>query len=256
VGPTNSLFDTNPPAVDASIFASGPGTKLEAFNSKGAGGDPGEVREYRNMVACVLGIPPTFLADMETANLATATSLDRPTELNFLEKQEAWREDLLIIAKVVLTASSGATSGKLREAKKKTIVIREARRRWVGGADSGRWIMEASKKPDVGVVEILVNFPAIVEGDVPQLVAAAVAAATTGLLDDKAVAKQLYDLLPDVDNGTELAEEQYPGTITERQKAKDEAAATAPPPAPGQPVKPLEAVKLARKLIEAVEREK
>jgi transketolase len=46
----------------------------------------------------VCGVPETFLADVSTGNLATATTLDRPTELVFMEKQEAWREDLTIIA--------------------------------------------------------------------------------------------------------------------------------------------------------------
>src|SRR6185369_3187941 len=114
-GSGSGVWDTNPPPTAGSIFGSGPGTTLEAFNQKGGGGDPKEVQEYRNMVACVLGIPPTFLADLETANLATATTLDRPTELNFLEKQEAWREDLMTIAMYVLRVSGGATSGKLRE---------------------------------------------------------------------------------------------------------------------------------------------
>jgi hypothetical protein len=58
----------------------------------------------------VVGVPETFLADVSTGNLATATTLDRPTELVFMEKQEAWREDLTIIApRMRLTASITAT---------------------------------------------------------------------------------------------------------------------------------------------------
>jgi hypothetical protein len=253
-GPPNTLWDRNPSAVNASTFVSGPGTTLEAFNTKGAGGDPGEVREYRNMVACVFGIPPTFLADMETANLATATSLDRPTELNFLEKQEAWREDLLTIAKYVLQISSGASGGRIREAKKQQFTIVEAPRRAVKTASGNtRWIMEASKDPRENTIEVTANFPAIIEGDVPQLVNATAVAFKTGVMDDKTAALQFYDLLPGIDDGVRIAEEQYPGTITDRQKQKaDTAAALAAAPIQKN-VKQTEA--LARRLVTAVAEE-
>lgn len=257
-----NAWDTNPPAVDASIMATGPGTKIEAFNTKGAGGDPEEVRQFKLMVCMVFGLPETFFADVQTGNLATATSLDRPTELNFLEKQEAWREDLIIICKYVLGISALAPSGKIREAfggkiaeaamsnEKLNIEIREAGRVWEG--PRGRWIMRAAKTPKQGTIEILVNFPAIVEGDVPALVTATVAAIATGKLDDNVAAKQLYTLLPDVKDGNAIADEQYPGTVTDRQKKKDDAAAAlaAAPTAPFGKAK--EAIGLARKLIAAV----
>ncbi len=259
-------WDTNPTAVDASIMATGPGTKIEAFNTKGAGGDPEEVRQFKLMVCMVFGLPETFFADVQTGNLATATSLDRPTELNFLEKQEAWREDLLIICKYVLSVSMGAASGKLRESRATDttiaidesgrMIVKEAGRVWEGGT-AGRWVMKAAKTPKANVVEVLVNFPAIVEGDVPQLVTATVAAAGTGKLDDNVVAKQLYTLLPDVKNGNEIADEQYPGTVAERQKKKDDAAEklAAAPAGPFQKTKPKEAIQHARRLIEAIDNE-
>lgn len=256
VGPPSNIWDTNPSAVNASVFASGPGTTLEAFNTKGAGGDPGEVREFRNMVACVFGVPPTFLADMETSNLATATSLDRPTELNFLEKQEAWREDLLTIARYVLSISAGASGGRIREAHSRVerwLIVEAPRRAVKTASGNTRWIMEASKKQTTGRIEVTANFPAIVEGDVPEMVKATVAAHGTGTLDDKAVALQLYDQLPGVDNGVEIAEEQYPGTVADRQKAKTDAAAALAAAPINKAVKTTEA--LARRLVTAVAEE-
>ncbi len=63
----------------------------------------------------------------------------------------------------------------------------------------------------------------------------------------------MYALLPDVKDGNTIADEQYPGTVTERQKKKEDAAASlAALPPKGSPVKPAEAVRLARSLIEAV----
>jgi len=225
----SSLWDTNPPTVAGGTFASGPGTKLEAFNTKGAGGDPEEVRQYKLMCCMVVGVPETFLSDMNTSNLATATSLDRPTELNFIEKQEAWREDLLIIAEYVLGVSGKAASGKLREAKRniESIQIREASRKQ---KPNGQWVYEAT--PDKSTdIEIRVNFPNIVEGDVALLVKSTVEAMTLGNLsgtvvgiDERAGVRLLYDQLG-VENGDELIEEAYP-------EATYEADRTIEPPAP------------------------
>jgi len=245
-------WDTNPPAIPGSLFVSGPDTVLKAFNTQGAGGDPSEVKEYRNMVACVFGIPPTFLGDMETSNLATATTLDRPTELNFIEKQEAWREDLVTICRYVLATSKGAASGRLREAYKDTkIVIREAQR--VRSKDGLR-LIEVKEEPKPGEIIINCNFPAILEGDLPAEIEATCKAIDAGI-DIKVGVRALYDLL-DVEDGEELADEQFPGSIAERQKAKDDAAKAAA--APATTIKPSEAKarRLAKELILAVEAER
>ena len=175
VGPNASLWDQNPPAVAGAVFASGPGTELKAFSTKGAGGDPAEVREYKLMVCMVFGLPESFFADMNTSNLATATSLDRPTELNFMEKQEVWREDLVVLATYQLKAALGAASGRLREAKRKDVQIRERAR---VRNSRGRFVYESAAKPDQ--ITVMVNFPSIIEADVPANIASIVNAATFG----------------------------------------------------------------------------
>ena len=116
VGPQAQVWDTNPTPVNASIFASGPGTKLEAFHARGQGLDPSEVKQFATMAAICMDVPPTFLGDLDTANLATATTLDRPTELAFKHKQEAWREFLTKIILFALNTQVRAPGGKLREA--------------------------------------------------------------------------------------------------------------------------------------------
>ena len=242
VGPSSALWDQNPTAVNASIFASGPGTKIEAFKTSGAGGNPEEVRRYLLMCCMVVGVPETFLADVSTGNLATATTLDRPTELCFLEKQEAWREDLVLIANWVLAVSAGAASGKLREARgPKPVVIREAQRRRL---PNGAWkYIEATGGDEI---EVKCTFPAIREGDIPQLVGATVQAMTLGQaqgvtgIDEKAGVRKLYEQLG-IDNGDELAEDQYPEGEYDpnrenqkeaaMEKAQAMAAATKPDPA-------------------------
>lgn len=213
------VWDQNPPELAGSTFASGPGTKMDVMKTRGGGTDPEEVRQFKLMCCMVAGVPETFLGDVSTGNLATATSLDRPTETIFLEKQESWREDLVDIAKWVLTSSKRATGGKLREVSNGIAInIVECRRTQV----NGRWVYEAFKKNDPSTLEIRCNFPAIREGDIPTLVSATCQAITDGNLDPKAGVRKLYDLLG-VENGDELTESQYPDANYDPDKTKEPA---------------------------------
>src|SRR5579859_7721486 len=209
-----NIWDTNPSATAGSIFASGPGTVLAPFNTKGAGGDPSEVKEYRNMVGQVLGIPPTWLGDLETANLATATTLDRPTETGFLGKQEIWREFFIIAATYVLGISKGAPSGKLRESVGEgEVEIQEAPRRRLR---TGRWVYAKEAKSTPAKILVRAEFPAIREGDIPNMVRAVAEAMTLNNkggqiigIDAREGIRLLYQLF-DVDNPDELLEAMFP----------------------------------------------
>ncbi len=254
VGPTAQIWDQNPPAGRGSTFASGPGTKLEAFARNAAQLDPGYVREFKLMCVMVKGMPETFLGDVSTGNLATATSLDRPTETVFLELQEEWIEDLTKMANVVLKNSQGAPSGSLREAKRHIYIVKASKRHML---PNGRRVYGAMKpSEESGNIEIQVNFPAIREGDVPALVQATVMAGTLNNrmgsvpgIDEKEMVKLLYDQLG-VEDGEALAEKQYPEGSYEmdRQAQKDaqaeldkKQAAALAPAGPQQPVKKIEA---------------
>ncbi len=215
----SSWYEQNPTAVAGSTWASGPGTTLAAFKSQGEGGDPEEVRQYKLMCCMVAGVPETFLADVSTGNLATATTLDRPTELGFKSKQEEWREDLIVIVKFAMRNQIKAPNGKVREtltARKvdlKVIDIREAKRKRL---PNGNWRYIEAATPDPEVMEITVTFPEIREGDVPTLVTACVEAMTLGNkggqvtgIDERAGVRHLYQLLG-IDKADEITEDQYP----------------------------------------------
>ena len=234
--PGNSLWDTNPTAVNASIFASGPGTTLAPFNTKGAGGDPEEVRQFKLMVCMVLDIPETFLADMNTSNLATAQTLDRPTELGFLAKQEAWRETLVEISKYVLGVSKGAPSGKFaaslrnRNVSLERIRIFEAKR----AVKPNKALVYANeaKDPTSTDINVRVNFPAIREGDMPAIVKAITEAMTLDNkggqivgIDEKVGVRLLLEQLG-IDNPDELLDEMYPDSEYDPDRTKE------PEPAP------------------------
>lgn len=264
--PGNSLWDTNPTAVNASIFASGPGTKLEAFKARDMGANPADVKEYRNMVGIVLDIPPTWLGDLETSNLATAQTLDRPTELGFLEKQERWRETLVILSQYVLGVSKGAPSGALRESIGKRadwtvgdVRVIEAKRRYLA---SGRWVYESDKTPKANEIQIRVTFPSIREGDIPALIGAVVAAMTLGNrggqivgIDEKAGVKKLFELAG-IEEADELMEEMYPDKEYEPDRTQQELTAPIPKlqPRPGGTVEDPNTLEPGRKVTPAVER--
>lgn len=237
VGPNTNIWDVNPPAVPGATFASGTGTDLKAMNLTGAGMDPEKVRQYKLQPAMVSGVPETFLADVSTGNLATATSLDRPTETIFLEKQESWREDLVTIATYVLQQAKVRPSGRLSESHGfgKDVRILECRRH-IG--PRGEVVYEAFQPESAGVIEVKVNFPAIREGDLKDLVSATVEAMTLNNkggevvgIDEKAGVLKLCDLLG-IEDGAEIVEEQYPNGKYVRDRSEEEI----PPP-----IEPLKA---------------
>jgi len=247
VSTAGQLWDTNPTAVTGSIVGYGPGTKMTALQTRGAGGDPAEVKEYRNMVGQCYGIPPTWLGDLETANLATATTLDRPTETGFISKQENWRSVLLVIATYVLKVSKGAASGRLREAmatKKVTSIekvqIHEAARRM---NSAGRMVYEKKQeKPDPGKILVRVTFPAIREGDIPALVKAVAEAMTLDNkggqivgIDEKTGVRVLLELLSSVagiEDPEEILDSMFPENEYDPDRTKEP---VAPPILKAQP---------------------
>ena len=185
VGPGSPIYDSNPPAVAGATWVSGPGTQISAFKTQGAGLDPEKVRRYLLFCCMVLGMPETFLGDVSTGNLATATSLDRPTETVFLSIQEEWIEDLTVIVQYMLARNLKAPNGKLREAcpNPGAVTITAAERKICARPGGARyWGFREAKKAAATDIEIRVMFPAIREGDVPGLVKAGVEAMT---LDNK-----------------------------------------------------------------------
>lgn len=141
-------IETNPPPVAGAAFIRDTGMKMTPYKTAGATTDPEHGRRVMLMVAAAFGLPETFFGDASTGSLATAVSLDRPTELKFLEAQERWREVIQRIAEYVLERSSTAPRGRLREAR------------------------NGNPAPQKAIVEV--KFPSILEHDVEKRVSAIV----------------------------------------------------------------------------------
>lgn len=248
VGPDQQgIWDQNPPAVAGGTWVSGPGTSMKLVGQRGMSDNPEEVRRYMLMCCMVFGVPETFLGDVSTGNLATATSLDRPTETVMLEKQEEWVEDLKCMILHHLELSKNAPSGKFRAAlirrklNPKEVIVREcakslskdgsrmvyAKLHKKRNADGVFQLHEADRPVPKTEILIKVNFPAIREGDMKTLVDSTVQAMTLSNkagqvigIDEKAGVRKLYDLL-DFENGDELTEEQYPESEYEIDRTKE-----------------------------------
>lgn len=143
-------IETNPSPVGGAMFGHDLGTKAAPMKTAGTMDTPEAGRRIGLMVASALGLPETMLfGDVSVGTLATATSLDEPTRLKFLFAQERWKQVLLRICRYVLQQSGRAPKGKLREA------------------------MQAGKMPAVDV-----DFPSILDPDIPARVNAIVSALT------------------------------------------------------------------------------
>jgi hypothetical protein len=234
--------ETNPAPVTGSAIVTGPGNKITPFRSAGMTADPEGGRRCAHMAYMVFGLPETFFSDVSVGTLATATSLDRPTELKFLNDQEIWKEDLERIARYVLDSSAKAPKGKLREG-----VIRQLAAASNVHMDP-QAIAEAVQKT-AQQVTIEVKFPAILEGDIVARVGAVVQALTLGGFEATGIDEKtgifLLMVLLGVEDPEAVLEEMYPDKDYEpnrklqqaekMQQAQDMAAATAPAAGPKPP---------------------
>lgn len=152
LGNGGTQIEENPPPVMGSAFVSGPGTTLTPIKTGDKQGNPEQGRRILLLVAAAFGLPETFFGDASTGSLATAKSLDRPTELKFMERQQHWREILTVIARFALTRSASAPAGSMR----------------VAGVT------------DAKTVVISVKFPSVLEHDMGEAIASIVNASTLG----------------------------------------------------------------------------
>jgi len=109
----SSSSERNPPAVVASTWLQSEQAALDVVKTAGATTKAEEGRRLLLMVAAAQGLPETFYGDVSVGTLATAESLDRPTELKFSNRQEFWQSNLTRIIWFVITQSVKALRGPL-----------------------------------------------------------------------------------------------------------------------------------------------
>lgn len=231
---TTSTYETNPPPLVGSTFIGQEGVTMDPVKIAGAMPPPDHARPMKLMVCAATGLPETFLGDTDRGSLATAKSLDRPTELKFTDRQELWKSILQTILGYVVQR-------KLKTA------------------------------PGGDVPKIDVTFPPILEHDIDAQVGAWVRAATldgkqsAGTVDKDTLSRALLSALG-AQNIDEIMDK-VAAEEEERQAKADEVAAqmkakpAVPAVAPGQEPAPaaptaeammIEAVRELRAKLEAM----
>ena len=106
--------DTNPPPLTGSTAIMAPGNDLDPIRTAGATTKAEDGRRGLLMVAAAMGLPETFFGDASVGTVATAESLDRPTELKFGDRQTLWTEVLTELIDYAIEWARKAPSGSLR----------------------------------------------------------------------------------------------------------------------------------------------
>jgi hypothetical protein len=183
--------ETNPPATAGSTFIASEGVAMDPIRTAGATTKMEDGRRILLMVAAAMNLPETFFGDVSVGTLATATSLDRPTELAMKTRQTLWAGILEALLLFVVTWAVRAPNGPLRG-------LGAVKRDPATGTETVAW------GPDVDP-HVDVDFPPIVSTTTTERVASIVAAAPK-LPDGKLIARLLLDALGVDDQDTILAD--------------------------------------------------
>lgn len=170
-GSSSGTGETNPPPVPGSTFIGQEGVSMTPIRTSGATTSADDGRRLLLMVAATMGLPESFFGDVSVGTLATARSLDRPTELKFTARRTLWADVLRAILRYV--------------------VVQAVKARRIAGRlipdDDGTPRLELGQMTDRDTGEgidrdptINVTFPPILEHDVAASVGAIVQAATLG----------------------------------------------------------------------------
>jgi hypothetical protein len=208
--------ETNPPSTTGATFIGSKEVDWNPIKFGDALPDPETSgRPLRLMVSAATGIPETILmGNADVGNLATAKTLDRPTELQMSNRQTLWSGVYADILNYVIDAACRAPNGKLAK------FSHPEQDDYLG---LERWVIDDPDATESGPADrtISVTFPSILHHDTLQLVQAIVEAATlggkptAGLFDDRTVARMLLGALGE-DNTDEildiLFEDEEPST--------------------------------------------
>ena len=214
-GANASGGDTNPPPVVGSTFIAGEGVNLQPVRTSGATVSAEDGRRLLLMVAASMGLPETFFGDASVGSLATAKSLDRPTELAMSDRRTLWSGVLHDIYNYVLFWAVKAPQGALRGLGS---IERET--------EEGMIEERVAWDDDVDAT-VAITWPPLIEEDVLQRIDAVVKAATlggptlAGTMDLPTLARVLLTTL-NVEDADEILKRLFPGGEVAEEEDDDE----------------------------------
>lgn len=213
VGISNPI-EGNPSPLTGSTHIYNDGNELAPIKTAGSTTSAVEGQPILDMVAAAFGLPTTWFGNVDMGNHATAQSLNRPTELQFADRQELWTEIYRTLIRYQLEQAVIAPQGALRG---------------YGDLTTNEYgenvvIFDASVDKTVNI-----DFPPILEHSASEAVAAIISAFT---LDGKTLVvndvRYVFGLLLNelgVDDVDEVLDNLFPGGFELKQGA-DLAAAT------------------------------
>lgn len=208
-------IERNPPPLSGSTFLhTDEQSPLTPVRTANATTPADAAKPLRHMVASGSDLPdPMLSGDPQQGTLATAKSLDRPTELAFLDRQELWKEIYTTILNFVIYQAVLAPQGLLRSLASPV------------ENEYGETVLEWSTKTVTntdGTIEekdidphIDIDFPPILERDTKDYIQAVVSAATldgkqpSAIPDLKWIAKTMITSLG-FDDVDEIVDSMFP----------------------------------------------
>lgn len=196
---TTTQSESNPKPTTGSSFVRQAGTDIDPIRTAGATTSAEDGRRLLLMVCAAFGLPETFFGDVSVGTLATAKSLDRPTELMISNRQTLWTDIYNDILQFVLYYAVSAIDGPLRSFGD------------VAENEYGETIVNFDTTIDT---HIDIDFPSVVERDPAQTIAALVQGATfdsktpTIIPDQRLLARIVLSVLGE-DNIDQLLETMY-----------------------------------------------
>lgn len=162
--------DYNPAPSAGSMWIQSDGTDLQPLKTTGATTSPADGRRLLLMVCAATGWPETFFGDAEVGTLATAKSLDRPTELSMLGRQRLWAEVL-----------ENVLGYAVEQAARYGLVAGVRGMEWTDAWGELKWNYDNDPETSEPLnTHVSIGFPDIVERNVTERVDAVVKAATLG----------------------------------------------------------------------------
>lgn len=236
----SSIVEHNPPPLAASTFIGTDNIDMAPMKTAGMTTSANEGRRIFLMAAAGAGLPETFYGDVSVGTLATAKTMDRPTELKFKSRQTTWAEILRTIVDFALDSSATAPQGLLY-GKFPTTDLDPI----LGGPNAsnpainpvGQDRDDATDLEDGAESEdqyVEVTFPSILQHDIAEQIQAVVQGATlggntlAGTMDMKTVSGFILRQLgyEEVD---EILEQLFPEGYDPQQSIKDSQATKAKP---------------------------
>lgn len=209
--------ETNPPATVAATAVMDEGVSMDPMRTSGATTKMEDGRRLLLMVAAAMNLPETFFGDVSVGTLATATSLDRPTELAMRSRQAFWTGILEQLCLFVITWAVRAPKGALRGL---GTIVRDGET----GTETVRWTKGTDPHVDV-------DFPPIVQID-PKARVDAIVASSPKLPAARLIARLLLSALGE-DDIDRLLDDMFNADGTPKEAPPVAATGTTVPPSDG-----------------------